>query len=372
MHLNVVPSNSCSLHHIRMPKRLRESLDLDFGDWLTFDTKIGPLSVMVVDTTLEDLIHYGDDKALVCVHSPVLESISSEVYIDRHQITIGADPEFFILSKKTKRLVEAYKLFTHEGQLGSDGDLAEIRPDYTLGPEQLTENIKHLIKSIPKRIPEYLVPYASSWYAHRCSGFHVHLGMPIELLSFAAEQTDRFLKNLVTALDYFVGVPAAVLDDTDKRRFSREYGRPSDYRISMRTIEYRTPGGFHLKSPAYTLSLLSTAFYVTETILKDAEETSGGWVDMNEIVQFKYLQNKYDIPNKRDIQNVFLAKGRSRLSKASSRVFDTLPRMMGESVINLITTRNKDKPFYEEWLGNATKRETDLYTKRRQAAFIGR
>jgi len=354
MYLNVVPSTGCELHHIRMPERLRKSLNLDFGDWLIFDTKEGPLSVMVVDATLENLIHHGDDKALVSVHSPVLNALSGDVFIDRHQLTVGADPEFFILTNGTNRLVEAYRLFAHEGQLGSDGDLAELRPDYALSPEQLTENIRRIIANIPQRISPRLTPHASSWFAHRCCGFHIHLGMPIELLSFAADQTDKFLKNLITALDYFVGIPAAVLDDTDRRRFSREYGRPGDYKVSMRTIEYRTPGGFHLKSPAYTLSLVSTAFAVTETIIKDAEETSGGWVDMDEVVNYRYLQNKYDIPEKKEIQNILLSKGRSTLSRASTRVFDTLPVLMGEAASNLVTTRSIDKPIYQEWLGDAT------------------
>lgn len=355
MYLNIVPSDSTAMHQIRIPRRLRESLGLDCGDWLFFDTNIGLYSVYVIRAHLPDVMEHGEEKAFVSADSPILESISSEVLVEPHKMTIGCDPEFFLVEKATNRLAHAYRFFPHEGQVGSDGDLAELRPDYALCPDQLTENIRRLIRDMYTRLPNSIDPVASSFLYKRCCGFHVHLGMPIELLSFAADQTDEFFKNVVSALDYLVGVPAAALDNVDQRRFSWEYGRPGDYRLSMRTLEYRTPGGFHLGSPAYTKNLLSITFKVMERIVQEAEEISGGWVDMTEVARFDYFRSKYNIPDKAYTKRVLTSKGRRVLETEAMRIHNILPSIVGEYSNNIITQRTaNDNPFFEKWLGDAT------------------
>jgi hypothetical protein len=339
-----------------MSDRLRKSLDLDYGDWLIFNTKTGPFSVMVTAPLQNDLLAWGEDKAFVNEYSPALFSEGSEVFVENHRLTIGADLEFFILDSYS-RVLEAYKVFPFEGELGNDGDLGEIRPNYAFCPEQLTQNIKKIITTIPRRLPIYLKPVAASFYANRCCGFHIHLGMPIELLSFAAGQTDRFLKNIVATFDYLVGIPASVLDDSDRRRLPNlhGYGKPGDYRLNMRTLEYRTPGGFHLKSPEYTKNLLSIAFCTMDKIIKEAEEISGGWVDMGEVAKFDYFKNKYNIPSKDFIRRVLTSKNRKELEQESVRVFNSLPNIMGEYSNNLVTTRKSvHKPLINEWAGDET------------------
>ena len=356
MYLNVLPSTGTSLHQIRMTERLRKSLKLDCGDWLFFDTKEGLFSVTVMKALLSDVLKHGDEKAFVSEHSPILESQSSEVLVEPHTLTIGCDPEFFLRDLTTGRIAEAHRFFPHEGQVGSDGDLAEFRPDFALCPDQLTLNIKELIKKLHSSLPIFIEPLAESFNFRRCCGFHVHLGMPIELLSFAADQTDKFFKNVVSTIDYLVGVPAAALDRVDSRRFSWEYGRPGDYRLNMRTLEYRTPGGFHLKTPAYTRNLLSITFKVMDRIIKEAEEISGGWVDMSNVAKFDYFKSKYNIPDKQDIKQILLSKGRNRLEEESKKVHAILPSIVAEYSKNIITERSEnDTPFFEKWLKDETK-----------------
>jgi len=354
VYLNVIPSSNCSLHNIRVPDKLRKNLNLDFGDWLIFETSIGNFAVTIVDTLFEDVLQYGSDVVFISPDSPVLyKGGTGEVFIDRHQITLGADPEFFILNKSNRKIIEANKLFSYESQIGSDGDLGEIRPDYTLSPEQLVENIRNLIRTLSQKLPRYTEPLATSWYANRCCGFHVHIGIPIELLSYAAEKTDTFLKCLVTALDYFVGIPAASLDPCDTRRLSREYGRPGDYKLSMRTLEYRTPGGFHLKVPKYTYSLLSTSFSVVEKIISDAEEASGNWEDMKEVAVYSYFRNKYDIPEQQYINNILINTNRQMLEQESKIVHRKLQEIMLVQENSVITHRQKKEgSLYREWLEN--------------------
>lgn len=350
MYLKVIPSESCSTHQIRLPERLRKEFKLDYGDWLVFDTTEGDYSVQVSKAKLEDLIEHGDRHAFVSEFSPVLTSKSSDVYIEPHELTIGCDPELFLINKTTKRLALAHNILSKEGQLGSDGDLAELRPDYALSPEQLMINIRELITSIPSKVPLSLFPFASSWHAYRCCGFHVHLGLPIELLSFAADKTDALLKNIVAALDYFVGIPAAALDPDNKRRFNNEYGRPGDYRLSMRTLEYRTPGGFHLRSPLYTRSLLFSAFGVVERIIHDAEKESFGWKDTSKITDFSYFMEKYKLPPKKVIKSMFLTKDKEELKDVSIKICRELKTILNEDSKYIVKERYAEQPLLYEWL----------------------
>lgn len=355
MYLNVIPSDHCSTHQIRMPGRLRKDLNLDLGDRLIFNTPMGDYSLQINKATLEDILEHGEKNAFVSVYSPILDAKSSDVLVEPHEITIGCDPELFLLDRRDFRVVPADRLMPKERKFGSDGELAELRPDYALSPEQLVLNLKRLIVSIPFNIPNWVTTYASSWYAYRCSGFHIHLGMPIELLSFAADKTDIFLKHLVTALDYFVGIPAASLDPDDKRRLSNNYGRPGDYRISMRTLEYRTPGGFHLKSPKYTKSLLNSAFYITDKIIKDAEEASENWANTEKIVDFKYFMNRYNLPPKKYIKSVLASKDRKELKYECNKINPTLNAILGDNSKFSVKERSRNEQhFFREWLGDAT------------------
>jgi len=354
MYLNLVPSEKCSVYSIRLSGKLRQSLQLGLGDILVFNTPKGPQALTVDSASMDELLQYGEEQAFVSPYSPVLASKESDVYIQRHQLTLGADPELFIVDEDG-RVVPAYTLLSYEGKLGSDGDLAEIRPDFALDPDQLTENIRDIIRTIPKRIPKRYKALAESFYALRCCGFHVHVGIPVELLSFAADQTDMFFKNVVSTLDYLVGIPSAALDISDRRRLSWEYGRPGDYRLSMRTFEYRTPGGFHLKTPKYTRSLLTTTFKVMERIIHEAEDLSGGWVDMQEVANFDYFRKKYDIPPRQEINSILRSEGRYTLERESKRVNKILPSIVGELTNSLVTTRvEKTGNLIQEWLGDAT------------------
>lgn len=349
MYLKVVPSDSCALHHIRMPAGLMKSLNLDCGDWLVFGTKAGPVAVSVVKAGLLESLENGEDHAIVSNDSPILEANSTEVTLQHHNVTVGADPEFYIVSKNSRALIEAFKVLPFESQLGSDGDLGELRPDWAYCPLQLTENIKKLIEEMPLRLPSNLYSMASSFLYGRCCGFHVHLGLPIELMSFAASHTDAFLKHLVACLDFFVAIPAAALDTDDKRRVSPMYGKPGDYRLSMRTLEYRTPGGFHLKSPVYTRSLLASSFKVASKILSDAEEVTEGWTKMDPVSKFGYFRARYNIPDKPTIAMILTAS-RSRLEQEARNIVASTRSFMDDYADLLITERLPDKPLLEEWL----------------------
>ena len=169
MLLNVVPSPCCSLHQIKMSKLLRKNLGLDLGDWLIFDCPAGNFSVKVSRISHEELLEFGDFISVVNDQSPILGAKVNDVYVDTHKLTIGCDPELFLVNKYNGKLVIAHTLLPKNSQFGNDGDLAELRPDYGEGPEQLLVNIKDLIKTIPSKIPDWVDIYTGSWFANRCS-----------------------------------------------------------------------------------------------------------------------------------------------------------------------------------------------------------
>lgn len=349
MYLHVAPSASCrSLHQIKMSKKMMESLGLDYGDWLIFGTAAGEVAVSIINMTRREQLEFGEDKALISHESPLMGATAEEIEVEPHKLTIGADPEFFLVDTKTGGLEEGYKFFSHEDQLGSDGDLCELRPDYALSPEQLTANIGKLVRRFPRNILSKVNPVATSYLFGRCCGFHVHLGLPIELISFAAEKTEDFIINLVTTLDYFVSIPVTALDTDEQRRRCKAYGKPGDYKLSMRTLEYRTPGGFHLKSPHYTENLLTSSFGIVEKIIHEAEIISGGWIDMEPIVNFEYFKNKYDIPGK-DVINTVLTGPRNMLEKTAETVIKQLKILIGDGGENILTKRIQTKSLLEEW-----------------------
>jgi hypothetical protein len=350
MKLNVAQSERCPLHMIKMSYRLRRKFGLDLGDWLLFNTKSGVVSLMLAPYNTKDSVEFNESKAVVNSDCPILyEGEGGEVLVREHKLTIGADVEFFMVDRKNNNVIEGYTVFDKEGELGSDGDLGEIRPDYSLSPEQVTENIHNIIKTIPVRMPKGLKAIASSYHRGRCCGFHMHFGLPVELLSFAAEKTDSFMKNVIHTLDYIVGVIAHSLDSDDKRRLSNSYGKPGDYRISMRTLEYRTPGGYHLKTKKHTNSMLCLGFLIVDTIIKESEKVSGGWVDMEAVTNFDYFREMFNIPEYDKVYNILMSKDKDVLIKEREKVVQILANMDSDSIHQIVLSEATNEDLIEGW-----------------------
>lgn len=339
------------MHNIRMSKKLRSRFNLDIGDWLLFNTRHGDISLMVSQTTKEDTLEYGDFKAVVSDECIIVEEgVGEEVDVKHHDLTIGADPEFFFVDTRSGRLVEGYTLFDKDGELGSDGDLGEMRPDFALSPDQVTENLYNIIKTIPYRVPHTVKPIATSWYSGMCCGFHLHFGMPAEIMTFAADKTDEFIKSIIHVMDYMVGTVAHSLDSDNNRRLSTNYGTPGDYRMSMRTVEYRTPGGYHLRTRKNTNSLLCLGFSVMDTLIKDCEITSDGWMDMSAISDYSYFMEKYNIPEYDYVYKTMRSKNRDDLKLESEKVARILVDMNSDYLSDITFEPADNQNIYEGWL----------------------
>ncbi len=235
-----------------------------------------------------------------------------------YKTTLGCDPEFVFVDT-LNRVCSADTFLTKEGEIGSDGPLGELRPRPGIHEDEVVETLRSLIKDLPNRIKQkfghatILRPEGHSEISNLALGFHIHLGAPKELTSFAAPRTKEFFNSFITALDYFVGIPGLLPEDTSVRRLGDgEYGNPGDWRTSKHTIEYRTPGGYHLRHPDYARGILGLALCAGTSILAWAEEESQAWTKMDKIARFEPLSRQFNLPNMGGIRSVFFDKSKDR------------------------------------------------------------
>jgi hypothetical protein len=230
-----------------------------------------------------------------------------------YETTLGCDPEFVFVTQGIRRVIPADQWLAHKGVIGSDGPLAELRPSPSQHEDEAVNKLRRLILCLPKIIEERIAtkkkvhPEGHSCWENYALGFHIHLGAPKEVISYAAPDSSEFIRSFVAALDYFVGIPAMLLEDSNTRRLGNGmYGKPGDFRVSSCTLEYRTPGGFHLRHPDYARGILGISLCVGSEIFSHVEEVSLGWRELNKFSNYMYLSKKYNLPQKEGIQKALL------------------------------------------------------------------
>lgn len=207
--------------------------------------------------------------------------------------TVGCDPEFMVLSNSGK-LRDASLFFPHEGRLGSDGVLGELRPTPSTRSFEVVADLRSLIRELRRR---KLRLSCSSSLNSVVAGFHLHFGTPKELLTYAPPNSIPFIQAVARAMDVFIGLPSLVRDPDDfRRRVGTSYGMPSDFRISDVTFEYRTAGGYNLRSPALAASLIDVGLLAYNDIISRASLFTHGWTKMSEFNRYEHFQEAYGLP----------------------------------------------------------------------------
>lgn len=258
-------------------------------------------------------------------------------------VTLGCDPEFLLVGKNGKVCRAEGVLTDVLGSIGNDGALGEFRPAPGKDEHEVTENLRALIKKLPSIIdskfpmPGVLHAEGHSEKQNCPCGFHIHMGAPRPLTTRAALGSPKFLASFATALDFFVGIPGLILEQSDLRRLGDgKYGKAGDVRTStFGTIEYRSLGGFHLRHPDYTKGILALAQCASKDILTHMEGVSCGWAYLSTVSGFDTLQNKYGLPNKEDILDAFSSPGKGKALH------------MLESVINVVSSLENYKEHKE-------------------------
>jgi len=280
------PLGSVEDRLIRIPAELRIKLQLDTGVFLVFGGKDG--SKIVLQTApayAKDIIVSEDCMYVSQTTKDLLQLEKSPVIKPANDVLIGCDPEFFLVDSSTGFHISASHFFPHSGEVGNDCGLAELRPRPSYSAAGVVAELRRLITQTAQHLeqrtwlrakPIKLV--AASYWNNASAGFHVHFGLPANLLKASASNY-TIIRGLISILDYYVGI-TSVLPEGDEdalRRSERvsRYGKPGDYRADLRTLEYRVPGGHLLRHPILTGGLMA----VSIVTMKDALSRFAAYTD---------------------------------------------------------------------------------------------
>lgn len=280
-----------------------------------------------------------------------------------YKTTLGCDPEFVFIDVMG-RVCSAETFLQKSGEIGCDGPLGELRPKPGEHEDEVIDTLRGLIKSLPSIISNrfgyasILKPEGHSEKGNLALGFHIHLGVPKELTSFAAPRSKDFFSSLTSVLDYFVGIPALLPEDTNSRRLGDgNYGSPGDWRSSQYTVEYRTPGGFHLRHPGYARGILGLALCAGSSILSWAEEESQSWTKMDKVHKFETMSKLYNLPNRGSIRSVFFDDRKDKAFAMMPNIIKSIEKMPAyskhsRSIKEYLTLILENKQFQPQLLSN--------------------
>lgn len=298
-----VSETMCGLKHserrfARVPKRYRRALNIIAGEYLHLKTPSGKtLSLVIKPAFRVDAI---DNEMCVYVTQETFGMLDID---DRNVanleavegITLGCDPECVLMENSTGKTIKAYEkeLGTKSTDVGHDGVLLEFRPIPSVSEDVVTDNLYNLIikarhminKSNRIHNANNVRISARSYYDKVSVGFHIHFGIPEELINrqipviFAVNQ-------IVKALDYYLAIPCVILEGEDNIRRTAihiPYGKPGEYRLEYPTLEYRVLGGHILKHPVITRGALALAATIVEDVVSRIKICTHNYTDYNGI-----------------------------------------------------------------------------------------
>lgn len=226
-------------------------------------------------------------------------------------ITLGCDPEAFLIDGPSNHIVAAYRFMRKYGDVGHDGILIEFRPMPSTDENVVVHNIYNLVKKARKLInskpdgPNVRI-IGRSGLQGLTAGFHLHYGLPQRLLG--RHQQTRILAQLMTrACDYYIGVPSIIPEgDNDAIRRTLpyvDYGKPGGYRLDNRTFEYRMPGGVNLKHPCLTRGLMALGAVVVEDLVSRINIGTDFFSNLSGVATEGDIRELY--PNLPDLETIY-------------------------------------------------------------------
>jgi len=286
---------------IRAPKDFREFVEIELGDFLDMRTVDGTIMSLAVEQAYER--DAKEDTLSAYVTSEIYKMLVGDAAHEYDVtlvdgITLGCDPELLLIDRETANVVNAGFFFNKWDAVGYDGLMLELRPMPSTNEDVVVSNlwtlIQHARKSIDVRIAKGgwskfygytgnpVMITAVSAYRQLTVGFHLHYGLPKELLGWPK----RFIANqIVKVMDYYVGIPAIIPEqDADSHRRTvpyMAYGKPGDYRIDNRTLEYRVAGASLMRSPVLARGIMALGAVVMEDITSRIRHYTDGFVDLH-------------------------------------------------------------------------------------------
>lgn len=269
--------NGFESRNIRLPASLRAYYALGIGEFVRMARKDGGFMTLYVTEAHSADLNVAADYASVTTNNYEQLLVTDEQAVELHRIsgiTLGCDPELFLVNRYTGAPVSAYRLFKKHGEVGNDGMLLELRPQPSVDEKELTNTIGTLIRRARAELNKFpegptTMLLGASHYGGLTAGFHLHFGLPRGLLGHN-NKVRAAASIITTAMDYFVGIPSIIPEGShDAIRRTRPgiaYGKPGGMRLDSRTFEYRLPGGILLQHPIFTRGILALGAVVVEDI----------------------------------------------------------------------------------------------------------
>lgn len=335
------PLGSIEDRLIRIPNKVREEFGLSPGLFLCFKKKNGQTISLQISTAYKSDVEKDDTFAYVSSATYNILDIEKINYVrPADDILIGCDPEFFIVEQETNRIVSAAHFFPHYGEVGNDCGLAELRPRPSFNEPDLSANIHKLLERANSHLSRTVLlnnknvkMVASSWWNNAPAGYHIHFGLPLNLLRTTPEN-NLLLSYLVNILDYYVGISAILPEGSEdyKRRYTQNgrYGKPGDHRYGTMTLEYRVPGGHLLRHPILSSGILAISKVVMKDILSRLKIYSNGFKKKEPFKSYKSLRELYpNLPSRSIVYNSIVSKSTGLAFDQLDKIFNDLSLMIG-------------------------------------------
>jgi len=322
---------------VRVPLWCRDKYGLTLGNFHMFREKDGSIMILqIAEALLEDL---KEDQLSLYVTSVVFDRLciyDNKTEVERVcNITLGCDPEFFLVDKFTGNTVMANRFVPKQGAVGHDGMLMEIRPYPSTDENVLTSNINALLKQCRAVINstdegKNIVMVGASCWKGLTAGFHLHYGLPSALLGRKSET----IRLMTTVADYYIGIPSIIPEGNEDcyRRVVPllTYGKPGGYRIDNQTFEFRLPGGSCLRHPILTRGLIALGAIVVEDFVSRLNAVTDHFVNLRKVSTFNTIEELYpNIANAQEIHsticNIDITPARSALKS----IIDDVRKMVG-------------------------------------------
>ncbi|MBP1999684.1 hypothetical protein J2Z69_000703 [Paenibacillus shirakamiensis] len=208
---------------------------------------------------------------------------------------LGMDPEFLVVDRGKGKIISASKYLEHGGVVGCDAvrtsertiyPIAEVRPLPASSPRELVIHLMDALRAAARQIPQTA---EWTWLAGSMPvkgfslGGHIHFsGIPLT-------------SDLLRALDNYLALPMALIED-ERGRFRRpRYGFLGDFRRqSHGGFEYRTLPSF-LISPRVTKGALSLATCIANNY----------WILKQRPLEQGLIHEAFYVGNKRRLNEAF-------------------------------------------------------------------
>lgn len=299
---------------IRLPESIRIMFNFPIGSYVILRKKDGgKLPLQVAKCYTNDIY-----KNALCgyVSRNTFEKLSVQKILDldpAQEILVGCDPEFFIVDSKTEERVTASYFFPKYGGVGSDAGLAELRPHPAFDENTLVNNLRELLtiahRALQLKNPFYMRPVkmlAASNHYNASAGFHIHFGLPDLFLHQPQLGNPLMLLRMVEILDYYVGIssiiPEGNADFIRRSNMFSQYGKPSDYRYTHITLEYRVPGGHLLRHPLLTAGLFAISSTVIQDMMTRIREYTNNYTNLKLFDNYNDMRALYPkLPSKEEV-----------------------------------------------------------------------